>query len=125
MKISSIGSSLQERPQKAEQLAPKIDLGQQIGPIRPLASNPSGAKIDQAGDATAAAVEDMVDEVNKVLHYINERLQFSVHETTKRIMVKVVDRETDEVLREIPPEKLLDLVGKLQEIVGLLVDQKA
>ena len=51
-------------------------------------------------------------------------LQFSVHEGTKRIAVKVLDRSTGEVIREIPPEKMLDFVAKLWEMAGILVDER-
>jgi flagellar protein FlaG len=50
--------------------------------------------------------------------------EFSVHEQTKQIMVKVLDKETGEIIREIPPEKQLDLVAKLWEMAGILVDEK-
>ena len=73
----------------------------------------------------ATAVQEAVDEINEALHYMNERLEFSVHEATNRIMVRVLDRETEEVLREIPPEQILHLVAKLWELVGLLVDKRA
>jgi flagellar protein FlaG len=38
-------------------------------------------------------------------------------------MVKVIDDETKEVIKEIPPEKLLDLVATIWQIVGLFVDK--
>ncbi|MDQ0172420.1 flagellar protein FlaG [Paenibacillus tundrae] len=51
-------------------------------------------------------------------------LEISVHEKTHDIMVKVLNRDTGELIREIPPEKTLDLVAKMMEIAGLLVDEK-
>jgi flagellar protein FlaG len=51
-------------------------------------------------------------------------LEFSVHEKTKRISVKVHDQATGEVIREIPPEKTLDFVAKLWEMAGILVDER-
>ncbi len=49
-------------------------------------------------------------------------LEFSVHKFTHEIMVKVVDDETNEVLKEIPPEKILDLVAEIWKIAGLVMD---
>ncbi|MDD4707168.1 MAG: flagellar protein FlaG, partial [Firmicutes bacterium] len=40
------------------------------------------------------------------------------------IMVKVINDETDEIIREIPPEKILDMVAKIWELAGLMVDRK-
>ena len=40
------------------------------------------------------------------------------------MMVRVVDRSNDEVIREVPPEKVLDLMAELRELVGFLVDER-
>ncbi|MNP87072.1 flagellar protein FlaG [compost metagenome] len=48
----------------------------------------------------------------------------SVHEKTHQILVKVLNKETGELIREIPPEKTLDLVAKMMEIAGILIDEK-
>ncbi len=50
-------------------------------------------------------------------------IKFSIHEGTKEIMVKVLNEETGEVIREIPPEKILDLVAKIWELAGIIVDE--
>jgi len=55
----------------------------------------------------------------------NFNLNFSVHEASGQIMVSVVDKETGDVIREIPSEALLDLAAKLQEAVGLIFDKNA
>jgi flagellar protein FlaG len=54
----------------------------------------------------------------------NVSLKFDLHEATGRTMVKVIDRETEEVIREFPPEKVLDLAAKMEEMLGILFDQK-
>jgi flagellar protein FlaG len=65
-----------------------------------------------------------VDKANKVLFKNNTHLQFRIHEKTNEVMVKVIEDETGEVLREIPPEKMLDMVAKLWEIAGVFVNEK-
>jgi len=65
-----------------------------------------------------------IESVNKSVNTYDRRLEFSIHETTNEIMVKVVDTNTDEVIREIPPEKILDMVAKLWEMAGIIVDKK-
>lgn len=52
-------------------------------------------------------------------------VQLRVHEGTQRITIKVVDDSTKEVLREFPPEKLLDALASIQQTIGLLVDERA
>lgn len=50
--------------------------------------------------------------------------KFGIHEKTNRIIIKLVDRETQEVIKEIPPEKTLDLLAKRMELAGVMVDQR-
>jgi flagellar protein FlaG len=40
-------------------------------------------------------------------------------------MVKVIDNETNEIIKEIPSEKMLDMVAKIEEMIGLIIDEKA
>lgn len=51
-------------------------------------------------------------------------LDISIHEKTNDIMVKVLNKDTGEIIREIPREKTLDLVAKMMEIAGIIVDEK-
>ncbi len=69
-------------------------------------------------------VIDAIERANRAISGGNRRFEFSVHEKTKEIMVKVVDSDTNQVIREIPPEKILDMVAKLCEMAGLIVDER-
>ena len=50
--------------------------------------------------------------------------QYGVDEITQRVTLKIVDKETKEVIKELPPEKTLKMIAKVWEIAGLLVDEK-
>jgi flagellar protein FlaG len=65
-----------------------------------------------------------IDHAIKAIQGASTSLEFSVHKLTNEIMVKVKDKETGEVIREIPPEKTLDFVAKLWKMAGILVDKK-
>lgn len=54
----------------------------------------------------------------------NRSLEFSIHKDTNKIMIKIVDNKTEEVVKEIPPEEILDMMAKFYEIAGILVDEK-
>ena len=69
-------------------------------------------------------VSDALEKVNKLLAGSSRKFDISVHEETNEIMVKVIDSETNKVIREIPPEKILDMVAKLWELAGLFVDER-
>ena len=49
---------------------------------------------------------------------------FGVHEATKRVTIKIVDKDTKKVVKEFPPEKTLDMIAKVWEMAGILVDEK-
>lgn len=66
---------------------------------------------------------DQVQENISVRHNVN--LQFSVHEATGRTVVKVTDQESGKLIREIPPEQVLELAVRIEEMIGLLFDKKA
>lgn len=52
------------------------------------------------------------------------RCEFTYHEDMNRVSIKLIDKETDKVVKEIPPEKTIKMIEKLWEIAGLLVDEK-
>lgn len=68
-------------------------------------------------------IDQAAEELNRMLQQVNQRLSFRVHEGTERMMVYVIDNETNEVIREMPPEKFLDTIAKIREFVGLLIDE--
>ena len=66
-----------------------------------------------------------VDGLNGAMEFINRGLKFTLHEGSDRIMVEVIDLATQEVIKEIPPQKLLDTVARIREMIGLLLDEWA
>lgn len=65
-----------------------------------------------------------IEEASGKLEAQFKELKFSIHKDTKRIMVRIVDKDTQEVLREIPPEKILDIMAKVEKNAGLYIDEK-
>ena len=69
------------------------------------------------------------DRIKKALEKMNAQLpnseaKFGIHEETNRVMIKLVDKDTQEVIKEFPPEKTLDMIAKCMELAGVLVDEK-
>ena len=63
-------------------------------------------------------------ESQKVKPYRANELEFSIHKGTNRIMIKVINKETKEVVKEIPEEKILDMVAQMYEDSGICIDKK-
>ncbi|OAG28133.1 flagellar protein FlaG [Thermodesulfatator autotrophicus] len=68
--------------------------------------------------------EEMVKTIQKELEQLNVRLVFSVDKDTDELVVKVIDPQTEEVIRQIPPQELLEIRKKLDELVGILFDAR-
>lgn len=72
--------------------------------------------------ASNEQIKKAIEKLNKNLN--NSEAVFGIHEETNRVTIKIVDKESKEVIKELPPEKTLDLIAKAWEIAGLLVDEK-
>lgn len=73
------------------------------------------------------ALDDMANLMDKVQKYVesfNTRLSFSVDKESQRPIIYVIDKETNEVIRQIPPKKMLKLIKNLEEIRGLIFQGK-
>jgi flagellar protein FlaG len=69
-------------------------------------------------------LEKAVEQSNRLFFNQDNHFEFKVHEGTGRMMVKLVNKETKEVIKEIPPEKILDLIANIWDLVGILVDER-
>ncbi|MCD4734679.1 MAG: flagellar protein FlaG [Bacteroidales bacterium] len=66
-------------------------------------------------------VEGMVEALKDLTQTLQTKLNFSVDEGTNNIVVKIIDKNTDKVIRQIPPEELLELQEKMQDLTGFLL----
>lgn len=94
-------------------------VGQQNG-----GQNPTGEESnDSQKQPTERKIKQAVSDINRKLNN-NTLAEFGYHEDTNRVTIKIVDKDTKEVIKEIPPEKTLDLIAKAWELAGILVDEK-
>lgn len=63
-----------------------------------------------------------VEDINKKA--VNSEAIFGIHEETNRVTIKIIDKDTKKVIKELPPEKTLDMIAKVWELAGLMVDEK-
>ena len=78
---------------------------------------------DQQQQITNEQIKKAVEKLNKSMISHSEAV-FGIHEATNRITIKIVDKDTKEVIKELPPEKTLDMIAKVWEMAGILVDEK-
>lgn len=80
-------------------------------------------KLDNSED-TKAKVQQAVNAMNEMLQISHSASKFLYHEGLERYYVTVVNKDTDEVVKEIPPKKLLDAFYEMQKMLGMIVDEK-
>lgn len=69
------------------------------------------------------------EQIRKAVEALNKKMSnseavFGIHDATNRVIIKIVDKESREVIKELPPEKTLDMIAKVWELAGILVDEK-
>lgn len=68
-------------------------------------------------------------QLKKAVNDLNKQMKnleaiFGIHDKTNRVTIKIIDKTTKEVIKEYPPEETLDMIAKVWEIAGILVDEK-
>ena len=79
---------------------------------------------EQSGKEQASneQIRKAVEQMNKSMG--NSEAIFGVHEGTNRVTIKIVDKSTQEVIKELPPEKTLDMIARIWDMAGILVDER-
>lgn len=75
--------------------------------------------------ADAVQVRQAAEAIAKTIQSLSRNLEFSVDETSGRPIVKVIDKETRELIRQIPSEEVLAIAKALDKFQGLLIQQQA
>lgn len=97
--------------------AEEARLGQSAGKTK-NSSEPT----EQGNLGSNTQIKKAVEEINKKAK--NSEAIFGIHDATNRVTIKIVDKDSKEVIKEYPPEKTLDMIAKVWEVAGLLVDEK-
>lgn len=99
-----------------------------VGPGEPAVGQKPGVNPAKPAEKQRPLAEDVqkaAERLNQAASAFDIQAHFSVHRATHEIMVKIVNTRTGQVLREIPPEKVLDLAASMEQMLGLFVDERA
>ena len=94
----------------------------------PIKVNIDGAELgnninkENTKDVSAEQIKKTLAELNKKM--MNTACQYGIHEGTGRVTIKIVDKETRDVIKEIPAEETLELIAKAWELAGIMVDKR-
>ncbi len=91
--------------------------------------NRQGSSKDNSDSAARDQQQATTEQIKKAVENLNKNLShseaiFGIHEATNRVTIKIVDKESKEVIKELPPEKTLDMIAKAWELAGILVDER-
>ncbi|TFH05784.1 MAG: flagellar protein FlaG [Spirochaetales bacterium] len=81
---------------------------------RPEALGPQKSEIE---------ISQIAEEMQLVADALNKRLKFSINRELGQVVVKVIDSQTDKVIKELPPEELQRMHVRIREAIGLLIDE--
>jgi flagellar protein FlaG len=89
-------------------------------------SNPVAEDSSKNKNLINAKNNDMKKSISEINSKLNKNTEaiFGIHEETNRVTIKIVDKDTKEVIKEIPPEKTLEMIAKIWEFAGILIDEK-
>lgn len=106
--------------------AAKVSLQSSNNITKDVSENPSKGSYNQKDiKVDGREVKNMVDGLNKLIKNADTHLEYEKHEKLNEYVIRIVDNETKEVVKEIPPKKILDMVAKMCEMIGIIVDKKA
>ncbi len=82
-------------------------------------------KVDVMKTEPPVSMDAILGELTSVSAAFSKRLSFSVNEKLDQVVVKVIDTDTDKVIREIPPAELQHVHERIREVIGILFDERA
>ncbi len=126
MAIEAIGSSVQAALVKSEGLQnlknPDISLTHKNTTGSPDLPAQAVKGISPAEEEEK--LRNAADKTNEFIKTMNQELQFSVDKDTEKMVVKVVDKQTGDVIRQIPPKEMLEIAKALDTLQGLIIRKK-
>jgi flagellar protein FlaG len=118
-----VSAPLQELPQE------RSARQHENAPVRARTPEQKAAAVEHfasslPGNQKRGDIESTLEDIEKISLAFNKKLKFMVDHQSHEVTVKVIDRETDKVIRELPPEELQRLHGKIREALGILFDER-
>lgn len=114
-----------ERPENSNSSAPAAEYVDRTTSVVENSQEKGQAENgDQGKDQQAyhEKIRKAIETMNKKM--ANSEAVFGIHEDTNRVTIKLVDKNTKEVIKELPPEKTLDMIAKVWEMAGILIDER-
>lgn len=137
MAIEPLGSVMSYQAQTVQPAAPKVAVDKPaaeftegtalnnsvvIDKTTPVVTQVTEQEGQQNGQQQNEQLRKAIEQLNKKMN--NSEAVYGIHEATNRVTIKIVDKETKETIKEFPPEQTLDMIAKVWELAGIMVDEK-
>lgn len=115
-----------ERPESADS---SVQMAEQVDHTTNVVENAREKGQAESGEQQGKGQQPTNEQIRKAVEQLNKKIGnseaiFGIHEATNRVTIKIVDKESKEVIKELPPEKTLDMIAKIWDMAGILVDEK-
>lgn len=141
MAIEPLGSVMSFQAQTVQPAAPKVTADKPAAEFKDGAVLDNTTVIDQTTPVVSQTTEkgeqnnqqqnnpQQNEQLRKAVEQLNKKMNnseavYGIHDGTNRITIKIVDKETKETIKEFPPEQTLDMIAKVWELAGIMVDEK-
>ncbi|MFA7565698.1 MAG: flagellar protein FlaG [Alkalispirochaeta sp.] len=109
---------------RAGQNTTRPDTGRSIEQVRKEFSQHVDVQLREREERISREqIKQLTQELRNVTRAFNKRLSFSYNDKLDQMVVKVIDRETDTVIKELPPSELQRVHLRIREAIGLLLDE--
>lgn len=139
MTIEPLGSTMSLQAQQIKQTPVRTESVQKTSAELSDTATREAARVDntinvvestqEKGESGQSEQQAAHEQIKKAVEQLNRNMAhseavFGIHEATNRVTIKIIDKETREVIKELPPEKTLNMIAKVWEMAGILVDEK-
>lgn len=139
MTIEPLGSTMSLQAQQVKQTPVRTESVQKTSAELSDTATREAARVDntinvvestqEKGESGQSEQQAAHEQIKKAVEQLNRNMAhseavFGIHEATNRVTIKIIDKETREVIKELPPEKTLNMIAKVWEMAGILVDEK-
>ena len=103
---------------------PKVHQERKIKAETPETVAPQAASVKELlSEKQVKELRASMSNLNKVMSHFNRKVKFSEYKDTDRWYVQIIDSETNKVVKTVPPEQMLELMERIDELIGLFVDE--
>lgn len=132
--VMTIQSQAVQKPVKTSEAAENTEVSTpaqvaNADPVTVSVVKADGKDGQGAGSQNSDQQQNANEKIKKAVEQLNKNMPhseavFGIHDETNRVTIKIVDKDTKEVIKEFPPEETLNMIAKVWELAGIMIDER-